>query len=92
MSLEHLEQMDICPETKGEKEAKRTKRTKMNITITITRYFALGAICLAIGAALASKAPEENANPNNRTPERFGPDAAARVPPPRFMGCAPTSE
>ena len=45
------------------------------ITITITRYFAVGAICLAIGAALASKAPEENANPNNPTCEPFGPEA-----------------
>jgi len=61
----------------------------MNITITITRYFALGAICLAIGAALASKAPEENANPNNRTPERFGPDGASPRYFPAFSRAAP---
>ena len=48
------------------------------ITITITRYFAVGAICLAIGAALATKA-----NPNNRTPERFGPDRKRSTKPKR---------
>ena len=44
----------------------------MNVTldhiVSATRYFAVAAICLAIGAHFAS------ANPYNRTPERFGPD------------------